>query len=317
MQPAKLAGKWAISGYQAGKGPIFGQMTVSADPSSPDGFNVETHYVIARTGEAVNARRQGGRLHRLPVARPRRRAGQRQTSWREVMFVERDWREMSGRWFTGGYDEIGIDVTLDAPWRASRWCSASDLAALKTASTAQAVKIYGANLPATIKPEDIDFGPGVKVDARRQRDAGRARRRGGRRRERADRSARSVRGRRGQAGGARRLRRDRRHQGAARRPGMARVGGVGLPEAAPAVRGDRLRTTAPTASPTPRTNRTRDGRRDVVDRGVHRHVRRRRHEVCRRAGRQSGLFTPNVDGPNPQAQRATGTTSATSGSSPS
>src|ERR1043166_9572852 len=31
---------------------------------------------------------------------------------REVMFVEPGWQEMSGRWFTGGYDEIGMDVSL-------------------------------------------------------------------------------------------------------------------------------------------------------------------------------------------------------------
>ena len=40
--------------------------------------------------------------------------------WREVMFVERDWQEMSGRWFTGAYDETGIDVKLDAPRLGSR-----------------------------------------------------------------------------------------------------------------------------------------------------------------------------------------------------
>ena len=35
-----------------------------------------------------------------------------QDAWREVMFVDRDQRELTGRWFTGGYDETGIDVTL-------------------------------------------------------------------------------------------------------------------------------------------------------------------------------------------------------------
>ena len=45
----------------------------------------------------------------------------------------------------------------------------SNLTALKTASTGRAIKIYGANLPANVKPEDIGFGQGVKVDARRQR----------------------------------------------------------------------------------------------------------------------------------------------------
>ena len=32
--------------------------------------------------------------------------------YKEVMFVDRDWRGMDGRWFTGGYDEIGMDVQL-------------------------------------------------------------------------------------------------------------------------------------------------------------------------------------------------------------
>jgi quinohemoprotein amine dehydrogenase len=40
---------------------------------------------------------------------------------------------------------------------------ASDVTALKTASTGRPVKIYGANLPSSIKPEDIGLGQGVKV----------------------------------------------------------------------------------------------------------------------------------------------------------
>jgi hypothetical protein len=32
---------------------------------------------------------------------------------REVMMVDRNWRSMEGRWFNGGYDEIGIDVKLE------------------------------------------------------------------------------------------------------------------------------------------------------------------------------------------------------------
>ena len=36
------------------------------------------------------------------------------TPWREVLFVERDWKTMWGRWFTGAYDETGVDVKLVA-----------------------------------------------------------------------------------------------------------------------------------------------------------------------------------------------------------
>jgi quinohemoprotein amine dehydrogenase len=82
--------------------------------------------------------------------------------WREVMLVERDWREMSGRWFTGAYDEIGIDVKLTR-LGSDPIVFGSDLTALKTASNGRPLKIYGANLPANVTPGDVGFGQGVKV----------------------------------------------------------------------------------------------------------------------------------------------------------
>ena len=161
MQPAKLAGRWAVSGYQPGKGAIVGQVVVSADPNAPDSFNVDTRYTVARTGETVS---RAGKAIVYTGFQWRGRGGVPGSDnvWREVMFVERDWRQMSGRWFTGAYDEIGIDVTL-VRLGSDPVISGADLTALKTASTGRALKIYGANLPASVKPEDIGLGEGVKV----------------------------------------------------------------------------------------------------------------------------------------------------------
>ena len=161
VQPAKLAGKWAVTGYQTGKGAIVGQVVISADPSTPDGFNVDTHYIIARTGEAVT---RAGKAIVYTGFQWRGRGGLPGSNnvWRESMMVERDWRQMSGRWFTGAYDEIGIDVKL-VRLGSDPAVFGSDLTALKTASNGRAVKIYGANLPANVKPEDVGFGQGVKV----------------------------------------------------------------------------------------------------------------------------------------------------------
>jgi quinohemoprotein amine dehydrogenase len=81
---------------------------------------------------------------------------------REVMLVERDWREMSGRWFTGNYDEIGLDVTL-------RRVGGDPIVAgvhpqgIRASGSAQEVRIFGANLPANLSAADVDFGPGVEV----------------------------------------------------------------------------------------------------------------------------------------------------------
>ena len=161
MQPAKLAGRWAVTGYQPGKGAIVGQVVVSADPNAGDSFNVDTRYTVARTGETVS---RAGKAIVYTGFQWRGRGGLPGSDnvWREVMLVERDWKEMSGRWFTGAYDEIGIDVKL-VRLSSDPVVFGSDLTALKTASTGRALKIYGANLPASVKPEDVGFGQGVKV----------------------------------------------------------------------------------------------------------------------------------------------------------
>src|SRR5438093_2812130 len=166
MQPPKLAGRWAVVGSQLGKGAIYGQVTVAADAGAPDSFTTEIRYTVARTGESVS--RSGKAL--VYTGYQWRGRG---NDWREVLFVERDWKEMWGRWFSGAYDETGIDVKLTR-LSSDPVVFGTSATALKTGSTgstgssgssAQNVKIYGANLPATVRPEDIGLGQRVK-DAR-------------------------------------------------------------------------------------------------------------------------------------------------------
>jgi quinohemoprotein amine dehydrogenase len=166
MQAPKLVGRWAIAGSQTGKGPIYGQVTVTADPSAPDSFTTETRYTVARTGETIT--RAGKALVYTGYqwrGRGAAAGGDPSTgsgSWREVMFVERDWTEMSGRWFTGAYDETGIDVKLTRLSNDPVVLGAS-VTALKTGAAGQAVRIFGVNLPAAPRAEDIGLGPGVKI----------------------------------------------------------------------------------------------------------------------------------------------------------
>ncbi len=161
MQAPKLVGHWAIAGSQAGKGPIYGQVTVTADPSAPDSFITETRYTVARSGETVS--RTGKALVYTGYQwRGRGSAAGDAAPWREVMFVERDWTQMWGRWFTGAYDETGIDVQLTR-LSADPVVLGTSVAALKTGTANQAVRIFGANLPSAPKADDIGLGPGVKI----------------------------------------------------------------------------------------------------------------------------------------------------------
>ncbi len=158
MQSPKLAGRWAIVGSAVGKGAVYGTVVIAADPGGPDTFTTDTRYTVARTGETVT---RTGKAIVYTGYQWRGRGGDAQP-WREVLFVERDWRNMWGRWYTGSYDETGIDVKLVRLGGEPMIFGAS-VTALKSSSTAMPVKIFGANLPATPRVEDVGFGQGVTV----------------------------------------------------------------------------------------------------------------------------------------------------------
>ncbi len=162
MRPARIEGTWALSGWDPGKGAIYGRVTITADPAAADEFTTAITYRVARTGETVT---RTGRALIYTGFQWRGRsttAAGADSALREVMFVDRDWRQIEGRWFTGGYDEVGLDVRLERVSAETRVLG-TDRTALKQGGSGQELKIYGANLPAALRPADIDLGPGLTV----------------------------------------------------------------------------------------------------------------------------------------------------------
>lgn len=160
MRPARLDGTWALSGWELGKGAIYGRVTITADPSSPEEFTTSTTYRVARTGETIT--RTGRSIVYTGFQwRGRSSTSAPDSAMREVMMVDRNWRTIEGRWFTGGYDEIGIDVKLERVAGETR-ALGTDRTALKQGAAGQPLKIYGVNL-GTLQPRDIDLGPGITV----------------------------------------------------------------------------------------------------------------------------------------------------------
>jgi len=161
MRPPKLAGRWLLSGSQPGKGPVYGEVTIAAS-GADDEFTTREHFTYARSGESVD--RTGKSIVYTGFQwRGRSRMGDSdQDGMRQVMFVDRNWREMSGRWFNGAYDEIGMDVTLTRIG-SDPVIAGLDRKALRTGATAVPVTVHGANFPANIDAGSIDFGRGVKV----------------------------------------------------------------------------------------------------------------------------------------------------------
>ena len=162
MRPARLDGTWTLSGWDLGKGAIYGTVVIAAVTGAPDEFTTNISYRIARTGQTVT---RTGRSVVYTGYQWRGRStagGSQDTALREVMFVDRDWRQMEGRWFMGGYDEVGLDIRLERTGSEPRLLG-TDRTALRVGATGQELKIYGANLPAALRPADIDLGPGLTV----------------------------------------------------------------------------------------------------------------------------------------------------------
>lgn len=161
MRPARLDGTWALSGWEAGKGAIYGRVTITASASSPEDFTTTATYRVARTGETIT-RTGRGIVYTGFQWRGTSSTAAADSSLREVMTVDRNWRTIEGRWFTGGYDELGIDVKIERVAGETRVLG-TDKTALKQGAAGQELRIYGANFAASLRAADVDLGPGITV----------------------------------------------------------------------------------------------------------------------------------------------------------
>jgi quinohemoprotein amine dehydrogenase len=172
MTEPRLEGRWALTGHDPGRGPVFGEVTVRrlAGAADQGSFLTDIRYVYPRTGKVVT------RTGRVAVYtgfqwRGRSDAGSGDADpLREVMFVERNRRVVTGRWFTGGYDELGMDVQLER-LGSDAVLTGVDRAFVKAGANRAEVRVFGANLPTSLSERDISLGPGVKILAVRDADA--------------------------------------------------------------------------------------------------------------------------------------------------
>lgn len=170
MHPQKLAGTWLLSGYEPGKGKIYGQVVI-APGATDDQFTTNIQWSYTSTSTTVKATGKGivytGYSWRGRATGPSDpgvhplTASAVPVAWREAMMISRDGNNMDGRWFWGGFGELGIDVHLVRAG-SEPTVLGTDVSALKSPSK-DTIKIFGGSLPASLKPADIDFGAGVKV----------------------------------------------------------------------------------------------------------------------------------------------------------
>lgn len=163
LRTAHLAGNWMVAASLPGKGRYVGVMTVTPGKDADDyGTSVTLHSLtdgstLTRTGAAIvyagyswRGRSSGGA------------AGNAGPEARETMWFAPDQKRAFGRWFWGAYEEFGYDVTLT---RADGAPVVAAVAPGRVAAGARGVSftIVGDALPTGLSAADIGLGAGVTV----------------------------------------------------------------------------------------------------------------------------------------------------------
>jgi quinohemoprotein amine dehydrogenase len=167
MRTPRITGKWLISAHIQGKGKYYGELTI-APGAVEDEFKTTMKLqpvgggpAITRTGTSVvyTGYSWRGRSKGATVA-ANAAPDDLSREMREALWFAPDQTWAEGRLFWGEYQEFGIDVKLKRA-TAEPVLVTLDKYSLKTGSTAQQVRIFGNSLPATIKASDLDFGSGI------------------------------------------------------------------------------------------------------------------------------------------------------------
>ncbi len=160
MRPPRLSGTWALSGFEPGKGRLFGKVEITPGGAA-DEFRTTASWTWAETGETED--RAGQAIVYTGYQWRGRSNSEATDAMREVMVVDRSWRTMTGRWFAGAYDEFGPDVTLTRMEAEGAVTAVHPQALLR--GQQHEVSVYGVNMPAAGAPTEFDFGPGVSVES--------------------------------------------------------------------------------------------------------------------------------------------------------
>jgi len=168
IKDPRLAGRWAIAANVPGQGRFVGEMTIQP-AGAPDEFTTTTTLRSLKTGATITRKGTGlvyaGYSWRGRSDGGAAKSGQpddMQSMTREAMWFSPDQKTAEGRWFWGAYQEFGFDVKLTRTGAGPTVASVMPYA-LKAGATGTTVHILGDSLPAAVSPADIDFGAGVTV----------------------------------------------------------------------------------------------------------------------------------------------------------
>lgn len=161
VRPLQLEGAWTLAGHHPGRGPVYGRVIVTAG-SRVGEFVTEARLTYARDGLSITHTGRSIVYAGFQWRGSSSLDDSEESTWRQVMFLERDRQSMSGRWFRGAYNEIGIDVRLQRVDTRPLLSGIYPSAIMRNVETHE-LKIYGANLPSQLGLAELDLGTDVDV----------------------------------------------------------------------------------------------------------------------------------------------------------
>ena len=159
MRDLDLKGRWIVTAYQPGKGRYYGFMTVSPG-DSPDTFKTETILTSVTDGSKLILPGQSVTYSGYEWRGRSKMDGVGDI--RQVMAVKADQSSMEGRWFWGGYNEFGFNITLHRDNR-DMAILGTNVYSLHAGDKGVPLNIFGARFPSTVTASDIGLGAGVHI----------------------------------------------------------------------------------------------------------------------------------------------------------
>jgi len=156
-----LAGTWTVTGHETGRGDLIG----TAELKRVDADEYDVSWSLSFSDGSTVKRTGKGLLYAGYSWRGRSQdPGEAGAQWREVLLLDDDWQMLKGRLFTGDYDEIGVDVTLTRNQQRPRVLGLGN-AAVAVPCTGHRLEVYGEALPADPKASDFFVGEGLTITA--------------------------------------------------------------------------------------------------------------------------------------------------------
>ncbi len=153
-----VAGTWAVKGHEVGVGDLFGTLVVRKDGED----TYVTEWRLARADGSSLVRRGKGILYAGYSWRGRSSGEGDEESWREVLLLDDSWNAMKGRLFWGAYSEIGIDVDLMRLTGTPRIFAVQN-GALPIPSQSHRLTVLGDGFPEDLAAGDFSLGQGITV----------------------------------------------------------------------------------------------------------------------------------------------------------